>query len=699
MRLPSLLLSVLVVPATVLAAPVATPPGSPEPRPVAPSIEEIPLEPDAASLGALELGSAGPLVLTEPRSTRPFSTVGVTWAPGAGKLAVEVRTRDEQGWSDWTELDSDTTEAPVGSPDAASPRLKEGAGPAWTGPSDGVQVRVDVVSGAPPVDLDLVLVDPGSSDADVAAAAPSSTADAAAAMPPIRSRAAWGADESIRSGTIAYSRTIEAVTVHHTAGGNDYSESDVPAVLRGIYAFHVKSRGWGDIGYNVLVDKFGTAWEGRAGGLDRPVLGAHAGGFNTSTSGIAMMGTFQDLVPPPSVQETVAAVASWKLGLYGRDPGGTVTLTSAGSTSRYPAGQPVTLPRIFGHRDTGSTECPGREGYATLGTVRERASALSAGPQNVEPYGALESTVGQAESVQLTGWAIDPDSSDPVHVETTIDGTSASIAPVTRDRPEVQQANPPYPVRSGFDVRVPAPAGPHVVCLSIKNQQAGSDRQLGCEAVVVTARQAPPPPRETDDSCPPGRVPSRPFPDTVTSVHRAAIECAVWWEVAKGRANGTFGPAEPVSRGHMAAFLARTILESGGSLPSSPPPAFDDLGSSPADVRLAVEQLAAVGVVRGRSGRTFDPRASVTRGQMASFLANAYEYRSGRTLPQGGNFFDDDNGSVHENAIDKVAAVGFTGGTSGTSFSPDRPTERGQTASFATRVLDLLVEEGTAPRR
>ncbi len=116
-------------------------------------------------------------------------------------------------------------------------------------------------------------------------------------------------------------------------------------------------------------------------------------------------------------------------------------------------------------------------------------------------------------------------------------------------------------------------------------------------------------------------------------------------------------------------------------------------------MRLAVEQLAAVGVVKGKTARTFDHKGTVTRAQMATFLAGAYEHRAGRTLPAGGNWFTDDDGSVHEKAIDKVAAVGFTGGTGGTSFSPDRPTERGQTASFTTRVLDLLVEAGTTPRR
>jgi hypothetical protein len=699
-RLPSLLLSVLLVPVTTavtVAAPVATPPEPPAPRPVAPGVVELPLEASAVA----ETGRRT-VVATAPRGTDPFSTVGVTWTPGPdpAEVVVRVRTRGEQGWGDWTVLESEDSAAVAAGPDAGSARLRDGAGPAWAGPSDGVQVRVDVLSGSAPRDLELVLVDPGSSPADAPAAAPASVAQADDDRPVIRSRAEWGADESLRTAAPTYSRTLEAAVLHHTAGGNDYSEADVPAVLRGIYAFHVKSRGWSDIGYNVLVDRFGTAWEGRAGGLDRPVLGSHAGGFNTSTTGISMIGTFEDVAPSPAVVETVAAVAAWKLGLYGRDPGGRVTLTSAGSTSRYPAGQRVELPRIFGHRDTGSTSCPGAAGYAAVAEMRRQAGVLAAGTTPpVQPFGELEAVEGGSRALQVSGWAIDPDSSEPVRVLPVVDGVTGTPAEVSEDRPEVQREHPPYPERSGFAVQLRAEPGRREVCVVVQNQQAGQDEPLGCRTVTVEDRTAPPQARATDDSCPPARVPTVPFRDTATSVHRAAVECAVWWDVARGRDDGTFGPAEPVSRGHMALFLARTVRVSGGTLPDAPPSAFDDLARSPAEVRLAVEQLAAVGVLRGKSPRRFDPAATVTRAQMATFLAGAYEYRSGRTLPGGHDYFTDDDGSVHEAAIGKVAAAGFTGGTSGTAYSPDRSTERGQTASFVTRVLDLLVEEGTTARR
>jgi uncharacterized protein with LGFP repeats len=359
-------------------------------------------------------------------------------------------------------------------------------------------VRVDLLSGPAPRDLQLVLVDPGTSPADAPAAVPASTAGATAERPHIRTRAEWGADEAQRSGAPAYAHTVEAVTVHHTAGSNDYSQADVPAVLRGIYAFHAKSRGWGDIGYNVLVDKFGTAWEGRYGGLDRPVIGAHAGGFNTGTAGISMMGTFEDVRPSPEVQQTVAAVAAWKLGLHGRDPAGTVTLTSGGSTSKFPAGQRVTLPRIFGHRDTGSTACPGREGYSTLPGIRAQAAALMTGEPLVQPFGALEDVTGQAGSVQLTGWAMDPDSSAPVHLRTTVDGVAGPLHAVHVERPEVHRDHPPYPLRSGFELRVPAEPGPG-------SSAAASATSTAAATSTWAARPS---------WSPPGASPRRPAPRT-----------------------------------------------------------------------------------------------------------------------------------------------------------------------------------------
>ncbi|WP_324274281.1 N-acetylmuramoyl-L-alanine amidase [Blastococcus brunescens] len=225
----------------------------------------------------------------------------------------------------------------------------------------------------------MALLDPGSGPADALGgpAAASTTAHAAGTMPRVHSRAEWGADESIRFWDPEFPSTIKAATIHHSADGNNYTAAQVPAMLRSIYAYHTQTRGWGDIGYNVIVDKFGRIFEGRYGGLTSTVVGAHAGGFNTFTFGVSMLGNY-DLVQVPQVTvNAVSEIIAWKLGLYGVDPRGSTVLTSGGGgTARYAAGQRVTLPTVFGHRDVGSTACPGQYGYARLGEIRERVNAL-----------------------------------------------------------------------------------------------------------------------------------------------------------------------------------------------------------------------------------------------------------------------------------------------------------------------------------
>ena len=120
---------------------------------------------------------------------------------------------------------------------------------------------------------------------------------ASAGAPAIVPRSVWGADESIRRNAPQYGSPVRLAIVHHTAGPNDYSPSQAAAIMRGIQLYHVKSNGWNDIGYNFLVDRFGTVYEGRYGGIDRDVVGAHARGFNTGSVGVAVIGTFETAKP------------------------------------------------------------------------------------------------------------------------------------------------------------------------------------------------------------------------------------------------------------------------------------------------------------------------------------------------------------------------------------------------------------------
>ncbi|MDQ0581429.1 N-acetylmuramoyl-L-alanine amidase [Streptomyces rishiriensis] len=191
--------------------------------------------------------------------------------------------------------------------------------------------------------------------------------------PSIVTRRGWGADEKLRESGFRYTTKVKAAFVHHTASGNTYKCSQAPSVIRGIYRYHVRSMGWRDIGYNFLVDKCGKIYEGRAGGVAKPVLGAHTLGFNTNSMGIAVLGTFTSAKPTTATVNAVARLTAWKLGLFGANPKGKTYLKSGGG-NLYGKGKNVRLNVISGHRDGFATECPGRQLYGKLGSARSTAA-------------------------------------------------------------------------------------------------------------------------------------------------------------------------------------------------------------------------------------------------------------------------------------------------------------------------------------
>lgn len=193
--------------------------------------------------------------------------------------------------------------------------------------------------------------------------------------PKIITRKGWGADEKLRERNFAYTKTVSAAFVHHSATGNNYTCNQAPSVLRSIYRYHVKSSGWRDFGYNFAVDKCGNIYEGRAGGVSKAVLGAHTLGFNTNTMGIAVLGSYGATNPPAAAVTAVSKLTAWKLGLFGANPQGKVTLVSGGS-NKYKAGVKVSMNVISGHRDGFATECPGARLYKKLGTARTSSAKL-----------------------------------------------------------------------------------------------------------------------------------------------------------------------------------------------------------------------------------------------------------------------------------------------------------------------------------
>jgi hypothetical protein len=336
-----------------------------------------------------------------PRTTEPFSLIGITWDdPDAaldGTAEVRTRSRESGAWTAWRPLDTEGRTPETG-PDRDRAGVRGSTQPLWTGPSDGVQVRV--TGSRLPQGLRVELVDPeaGADAVHTADIEPDVAGPAAgplsAQRPTVTSRSAWGADESLVKDPPTLTGDTKAMFVHHTAGTNDYTCSQSASIVRGVFLYHVQSNGWNDIGYHFLVDKCGTVFEGRAGGIDKPVLGAHTYGFNTATSSVSVLGDYSTAATNAAVRESVAKVAAWKLGLYGVDPTGSVVLTSGADNGKYKLGQKGTFHRISGHRDGYPTECPGQNLYDDLPEIRTLAAnaanaATTAAPAAEPPGGPL----------------------------------------------------------------------------------------------------------------------------------------------------------------------------------------------------------------------------------------------------------------------------------------------------------------------
>lgn len=375
-------LSVLVVALGVVAPPRA----GERPRDVSIDVVEVPVPALSAASDGVTAAAAPATIKTEPFRMIALSARG---SAVEGEDVLQVRTRDgTSGWSAWRDVPFVGDEGPDGDSDGWN-----WSAPVWTGDGDRVQIRKGARS-----DVSLRRLRVHAMDIPRGQASPPD--GAAYAMTEgvgVISRAQWGANESLRKGSPGYSERVRMAFVHHTVNSNSYSPEEADDLIRGIYAFHTQSRGWEDIGYNFIVDRFGRVYEGRAGGIDRAVIGAHAEGFNTGSTGVAVLGNYDGVEPPAAVNDALRRLLAWKLDVSHVDPQGTATVVSRGSP-RFAAGTSVTLPAIAGHRDTGLTGCPGDRLYASL--PRLRAAVGSTGLPKM--YDALPVT-----AVTTSGGAVD----------------------------------------------------------------------------------------------------------------------------------------------------------------------------------------------------------------------------------------------------------------------------------------------------
>jgi hypothetical protein len=319
----------------------------------------------------LARGEAGRAAVLGPRSAPfRFNMVGLHWK---GPGTVWFRTALERGkWNEWQPGQPEDEDLPdAGSPEAAARVGWNLGNPYWTGAARYIEYRL--VGRVTRLRAHFLWSEP-------AEAAPVA---ARASAPAIIRRSEWGADESIVRAPPWYADRLRLAIVHHTAGTNDYTAAQSAAIVRGIQRYHVLANGWNDIGYNFLVDKYGQVFEGRGGGIAQPVGGAHAQGFNTGSTGVAVLGTYSTRDITTAARSALVKLLSWRLDVAHVDPVRALTFVSYGS-DRFPAGTAVRLRAVSGHRDTAYTSCPGTILYGRLGQIAQAAAARGL-PKLYEP--------------------------------------------------------------------------------------------------------------------------------------------------------------------------------------------------------------------------------------------------------------------------------------------------------------------------
>ena len=315
-----------------------------------------------ATLVSRELPMNGERTLAATEAPVRFNLLGLHWR-GPGR--VFFRVRGAGGWSPWREADAEPGDLPDrGTSEARRLRSWRIGSPWWTGPAERLQIRARgrvqrvrayyVWSPEEPV---------------------STRSLQSADEPRIILRRSWGANEAIRRGSPSYAATLQTAVVHHTAGAAGSSPAESAAIVRGIQTYHVRGNGWNDIGYNFLVDRFGQVFEGRYGGIERNVIGAHAQGFNTGSAGIALLGSYGSSGPSAQARDALARLIAWRLDVAHVDPVSRVTMISNGNP-RFRAGLPTWMRAVSGHRDTGFTSCPGAGLYGQLGALASRARSI-----------------------------------------------------------------------------------------------------------------------------------------------------------------------------------------------------------------------------------------------------------------------------------------------------------------------------------
>jgi hypothetical protein len=374
----------------------------------------------AASRPAVEERSAAVSGSRTFRLERPATHVALYWR-GAREAAVRVTfSRDGRRFGRWQQVGLDeAAEARPGRLTYGSMMVARGARAVRVS-SDRPLSRLTVLS----------LRDRGGRRAATSANVSPSQ---------VVSRAGWGANESLRFDSTGKELwppafyPVQKLVVHHTAGRND--DPDPVATIRSIYYYHTVTQGWGDIGYNFLVDESGRVYEGR---YSRPyaageqitgedvagngVTAAHAQGYNSGTVGVALLGTLTNQDATPAARSALEQFLAWKSEAHGIDPLGSSLYTNPGS------GTQKTFPNIAGHRDVNATDCPGGVFYSTLPSLRQTvAGRIAPAPGFSLSVSPTSMTVVRGGSASYTV-SVAPDTDFTASVALSVSGVPAGAS-------------------------------------------------------------------------------------------------------------------------------------------------------------------------------------------------------------------------------------------------------------------------------
>lgn len=349
----------------------------------------------SGTLSIAQTTDTGPAAIT--KTNFKFNAIGAKWS---GTADVSIRFRAKGQWTDWTAMVLDE--------DAESAKDQDSAvrysNLLFTEPADEFQYRIDLIgAGFNKLEFYYLKTTKDSSWQEQLFGwifAPARGADL-----DVISRADWGADESLRQNAEGEERwpveyaEPKTFIIHHTAGSNGQpSLAQAKAVMRGIYYYHTVVRGWGDIGYNFVLDKAGHVFEGRSGGDG--AIGAHTyrencsskgaeQDYNPGSIGIAVMGNYQT---QDTFSSALASALSHLIAVKGR----ALNIDPAGETFF----RDRTMPDVISHIDIDCTLCPGTRVQTKLDTIRSQAAAEYATlPAPSEDGSIRAARVGQSDKV------------------------------------------------------------------------------------------------------------------------------------------------------------------------------------------------------------------------------------------------------------------------------------------------------------